>query len=198
MLSIQLSSPLLRRRNIQGGFLGAGLYPYDPERVLSKLDVVLRTLTPPEILPEVRQPWVSKTPQNAYEAGFQSEHIKTRISAHQNSSPTSMLAAMDQLTKGATAIMHQVALLRTEVSSLRTANEALSKRRRAKKARIRAGGSLTMQEASDLIDQKELDKQLKEEERQGSSRRGLACTKVRGCSRCGKTGHNVRTCQEPS
>ena len=28
-------------RNIQGGFTGAGLIPYDPERVLSKLDVQL-------------------------------------------------------------------------------------------------------------------------------------------------------------
>ena len=33
-------------RNIQGGFAGAGLMPHDPERVLSKLDVKLRTLTP--------------------------------------------------------------------------------------------------------------------------------------------------------
>lgn len=34
--------------------------------------------------------------------------IKARISAHQNSSPTSMLTAIDQITKGATAIMYQV------------------------------------------------------------------------------------------
>ncbi len=39
-----------------------------------------------------------------------------------------MLATIDQLTKSITAIMHEVALLRLEVSSLRKANEALSKR----------------------------------------------------------------------
>jgi hypothetical protein len=33
-------------RNIQGGFIGSGLVPYDPERVLSKLDIKLRTPTP--------------------------------------------------------------------------------------------------------------------------------------------------------
>ena len=44
-----------------------------------------------------------------------------------------MLAAIDQLTKGTMSVMHQVALLQSEVSSLRKANEALSKRRRAKK-----------------------------------------------------------------
>jgi len=36
----------MTERNIQGGFAGAGLMPYDPERVLSKLDIKLRTPTP--------------------------------------------------------------------------------------------------------------------------------------------------------
>jgi FtsZ-binding cell division protein ZapB len=50
-----------------------------------------------------------------------------------------MLTAVDQLTKGTMAVMHQVALLQAEVSSLRKANGALSKRRRAKKTRVRLG-----------------------------------------------------------
>ena len=50
--------------------------------------------------------------------------------------------------------MHEVALLRTEVSALRKANKGLSKRRRAKKTHIRLGGSLTVQEAQDLLNQK--------------------------------------------
>jgi len=33
--------------NVRAGFQGAGLVPYDPEAVLSKLDVQLRTPTPP-------------------------------------------------------------------------------------------------------------------------------------------------------
>ena len=33
----------MTEKNIQGGFAGAGLIPYDPERVLSKLDVQLQT-----------------------------------------------------------------------------------------------------------------------------------------------------------
>ena len=36
----------MTERNIQGGFAGSGLVPHDPERVLSKLDIKLRTLTP--------------------------------------------------------------------------------------------------------------------------------------------------------
>jgi hypothetical protein len=49
----------ITKDNMQAGFRGAGLVPHDPERVLSKLNVVLRTPTP---LPPEATPWESKTP----------------------------------------------------------------------------------------------------------------------------------------
>src|SRR6516225_12444355 len=82
----------ITERNIQGGFAGAGLVPHDPERVLSKLDVKLRTPTPPTSRPGTAQPWVFQTPHNPREADSQSTLIKTRITSHENSSPTSILA----------------------------------------------------------------------------------------------------------
>jgi hypothetical protein len=106
-----------------------------------------------------------------------------------------MIAALDQFAKGATAIMHRVALLEAETSALRKANEALSKRRRAKKTRVRLGGSLKVQDAQDLLDQKDVDEQVIKEERQSRRRGGGARTKAPRCSNCGRTGHNVRTCQ---
>ena len=51
-------------KNIQGGFAGASLVLYNPERVLSKLDIQIRTPTPPELLDSTTSPWVSKTPNN--------------------------------------------------------------------------------------------------------------------------------------
>ena len=92
--------------------------------------------------------------------------------------------------------MHQVALLRTEVSSLRKSNEALSKRKRAKRTRIQLRGSLTVREAHDLIGQKAEDKQLVDENRQGGYHTRGDRTKARCCGTCGKPGHNSRTCQE--
>jgi hypothetical protein len=38
----------MTKDNICTGFRGAGLVPHNPEAVISKLDVVLRTLTPPK------------------------------------------------------------------------------------------------------------------------------------------------------
>jgi hypothetical protein len=46
----------MTERNTQGGFTGSGLVPYDPERVLSKLDIRLRTPTPPELAGRHSQP----------------------------------------------------------------------------------------------------------------------------------------------
>jgi hypothetical protein len=65
--------------NIQGSFRGAGLVPFDPEVVISKLDVKLRNPTPP---PVNEEPWESKTPKNTLEFGSQSTLVKTRIQRH--------------------------------------------------------------------------------------------------------------------
>jgi hypothetical protein len=186
----------ITKRNIQGGFAGAGLVPYDPERVLSKLDVKLHTPTPPTSRPGTAQSWVFQTPHNPRETDSQSTLIKTRIANHQNSSPTSMLAAVDQLTKGTMAVMHQVALLRSENASLRKANEVLSKRRRAKRTRVQLGGSLTIQDAQNIVGQEAVSGEGVQEMQPSGSGAGGVRTRVRCCGVCGKPGHNARTCQE--
>ena len=140
--------------NIQSRFTEAGLVPYDLGRVISKLDVQIRTTLPPASRLGTALPWVSQTPHNPRETTSQSGLIKTRISNHQGSSPTPILATVNLLAQGTMAVIHEVALLRTEVSALRKTNKGLSKRRRAKKTRVQLGGSLTVQEAKDLLDQK--------------------------------------------
>ena len=119
--------------NIQGVFRGAGLSPLNLDHVLAQLDVKLTTPTPTGSPPLDTTPWISKTPPNIVEAAAQSTHIKTRISSRQNSSSTSILAAVDQNAKGTISFMHQVALLEAENSSLRKANKTLSRRRGANK-----------------------------------------------------------------
>jgi len=37
----------ITEKDIQGGFAGAGLVPYNPDRVISKLNIRIRTLTSP-------------------------------------------------------------------------------------------------------------------------------------------------------
>jgi hypothetical protein len=182
--------------NIQGGFRGVGLVPYDPEIVLSKLDIRLRTPTPPRPSSPTDRSWVSKTPQTAYDATSQSNFIKQRVARHQNSSPTAIYEAMDQMVKGTTTIMHQMVLLKDRVRDLEEANRTLSKRRREKKTRIRQGGSLTVRDAEEIIDSNEVEGQIKQEIQAGRGRTEQGSVTQRRCGICHKPGHNSRTCQQ--
>jgi hypothetical protein len=87
-------------------------------------------------------------------------------------------------------------LLAAEVRTLRAANEALSKRRRAKKKRIRQGGALTIEDAHNILAQDEVDKQIRRDKRSRGGRQNKGQSGARRCGNCGKTGHNARTCQE--
>lgn len=89
----------MTKSNNRGGFRDAGLVPFDPEAVISKLDVKLWTPTPGPPS-STTDPWVSQMPQNPTEAVAQSKLIKTWIAHHQGSSPTPILTAVDQLAKG--------------------------------------------------------------------------------------------------
>ena len=92
--------------------------------------------------------------------------------------------------------MHQVALLRVENASLRKANEALSKRRRAKRTRVQLGGSLAVQDAQEVLGQGAVGGEGVQETQPDGGGAGGRRTKVRCCGVCGKPGHNARTCQE--
>ena len=89
-----------------------------------------------------------------------------------------------------------MALLQSEVSSLRKANEALSKRWRAKRTRVQLGGSLAVQDAKDQLGQKAAVGEVAQEKEQDGGGAGGGRTRVRCCGVCGKPGHNARTCQE--
>jgi hypothetical protein len=87
-------------------------------------------------------------------------------------------------------------LLSAEVRTLWAANEALSKRRRAKKTCVRQGGALTVEDAQDILAQKDMDEQVQRNLRAEGGNRKERQSSGRRCGTCGKAGHNVRTCQE--
>jgi hypothetical protein len=62
-------------------------------------------------------------------------------------------------------------LLSAEVYILRVANEALSKRYRAKKTRVYQGDTLTIEDIQDIIVQKDIDEQVRRDVRTEESNR---------------------------
>jgi hypothetical protein len=183
------------KSNIRGAFRGSGLYPLDPETVISKLDVKLRTPTPPGEASQPSSPWVSKTPKTVKEAHSQSEYLTRRIIMHKSSSPESIIEAVKSNTKATLAVMHEVVLLRDQVRNLEEANKILSRRRRQKRTRLQKGGAITVQEASRVIDQIDVDTQVVAESSRSGGRGRSVGPGVRRCGVCGETGHNARTCQ---
>lgn len=66
---------------------------------------------------------------------------------------------------------------------------------RAKKTRLRQGGALIVENAHDIMAQKEVDEQIRRDKRSGEAFSKEGNLGVRRCGVCGKTGHNARTCQ---
>jgi len=100
------------------------------------------------------------------------------------------------LAKGTEILAHKLTLLSAENRALRQANEALSKRRRAKKVRVRQGGALTIEDALDILAQRDAEEEVRHDKRlEGGSQKEGQLSRRR-CGTCRKTSHNARTCQK--
>ena len=153
--------------------------------MLLRLNVVLRTLTPP---PLETTPWESKTPTSAKEVESQTLYICNRIQLHRDSPLSPILRSLDQLAKGVAKIDYANVLQRREIDSIKKAIDALTAQRSRKRKYVRTEEALTVSEVQDLIAKKEGSSS------KGSKQPAKKVRKERHCGRCSKTGHNARTC----
>jgi hypothetical protein len=158
--------------------------------------VKLQTLTPTSPLSADADPWVSQTPHNPQEALSQLTLVKSRITRYQESSPTSIFETVVVLAKDTERLAYEMTLLSAEVYILQVANEALSKRYRAKKTRVCQGGILTIEDTQDIIAQKDIDEQVRHDVRIERSNRGEDKPSKRRYETCEKASYNTRTYQE--
>ncbi len=170
--------------NIQAGFRGSGLHPFDPEAVLSQLEPVPGSPS----LPPSQESWCTKTPSNTQEVDKQATLIKKRLERHQSSSPTPIYEVLDQLAKGAQIMATSAALVQSQISALQHANEAMHIRRKRKRKVIRSDHALSVNEVQTTIDQDHVEAEVREEVPRPRKRSPT-------CSRCGQQGHTIRTCR---
>jgi hypothetical protein len=78
----------------KSGFRSTGLAPFDLGRVLSRQPLTLRTPTPPS---SSERMWAPKTPTNLKELELQRTLVKEKIHLHQDSSPTPIHEAVDEI-----------------------------------------------------------------------------------------------------
>ena len=93
-------------------------------------------------------------------------------------------------------MMHQVVLLRDEITTLQRANQAATKRRSRKKRRIQKGGNLTVAAGRELTAQKEAAEKVGGKRPQEAGGSGVSRQALARCTRCREPGHNSRTCKK--
>jgi hypothetical protein len=100
---------------IQNSFAASGLVPVDAERVISKLNIFLRTPTPASSRPSSRFSQVTpKTPRTVIQLQKQASILKDLLKQRSNSPLSPSKTMLDQITKGHYLILHNNALLAEE------------------------------------------------------------------------------------
>lgn len=141
---------------IKTSFAAAGLVPFDPERVLSKLNIRLRTPTPSgSRLSSRSSVFTPKTPATVAELLKQGASIQAFLKRRSNSPPSPSQAALNQLIKGCQIAMQNGILLEQENKELRAAN-AVQKQKRARINRhIAYEAGISVQEAQEHLQARE-------------------------------------------
>ena len=175
----------------RSGFAATGLVPFDPDRVLSKLNTQICTPTPPPA-PMLPQQWIPETPQHPEAVDLQAKSIKESLQRRMHPdtpySPTE--SAFQQLVKCAKLAMHTNTVLTEENRQLRAENQRQKRKRAIKRSFIQSGGVLTVQEGIELVETAENGSIGGEvEPRVQAQPRALG-----RCSICRSTIHNARTC----
>ena len=109
--------------------------------------------------------------------------------------PDSIIEMVLQVKKGLTLKVHSHTLLEARIASLEQVNQATSERKKRKKKRIQKGGTLSQAEAEVIVTQRDAEAQLEVERRGERVQAGASSRGIPHCRRCGKAGHNKRTCK---
>ncbi|KAJ5240603.1 uncharacterized protein N7469_002194 [Penicillium citrinum] len=186
---------------IQNSFAASGLMPVDAERVLSKLNISLRTPTPPNSRPTSRSSqFTPKTPRTVIQLQKQASMLKNLLKQRSNSPPSPSKTMLDQIIKGQCVALHNTALLAQENANLRAANEKVVKKRNRSIRQIPCEEGLTVEEGLQLVTRPDLlvEAPAVESHMQDElpiQQDQLARRAPPRCSGCREVGHRINTCK---
>jgi hypothetical protein len=174
---------------ICSGFKGAGLKPFNPEHVLSKLTFQLHTPTPAPSLVEGSVSSTFQTPQNTRQLDQKVRSLQNSLNRKQQLS-SSPITHIQYLEKAVQMAMQTQLLLEQEIKNLQAENRQQHQRKARKHAELGNNQLLNIQEGQNQVQQ--LDTQFNEqpEESTPMPRRRAP----QRCSGCGTVGHTIRNC----
>ena len=188
-----------KSETIKNSFGAAGLVPFLPDRVLSKLNICLRTPTPPPSRgSDSSRNFTPKTPFNGKDLRRQASSIKALLRTQSRSPTTPSKRALNQLIKGCQLAMHSAVILAKENKELRAENEKKKQKRTRSKRQIPAAEGLSVQEASEMIAGLVEASETPLHPPDGSTQLGLEPRPRAAprCSGCNKTGHKINRCPD--
>ena len=161
-------------------FGAASLVPFAPDRVISKLDIRLRT----------------PTPFTEKELRRQASSIKALLRTRSRSPPSPSDRALNQLVKGFRLTMQGAILLAKENKDLRAANEKQKQKRTRSRRQIPTEEGLSVQEASQLITEpvESIEAPPPPPRRSPSPALQPRARAPPKCSGCGEIGHKINRC----
>lgn len=171
---------------IQGAFRGSGLLPLDPQAVLSKLTLRYKTPTPP---PPCSSSDLQNTPQNPRQIQKHTSKIKDKVIRYHGSSPTSILDAVDKLSKGFQQSQAAITLLQAEHNNMKTIIAELQSHRAPRK-KIK----LTLGIDTDELAYRDMAQSQAQLALQMAGQIEKQPRAKPTCSKCGTQGHNSRGC----
>lgn len=182
-----------KSETIKNSFAAAGLIPYNPDQVISKLDICLRTPTPPS---SRGSEWEPKTPSNYVQLQKQASSIKALLKQRSKSPPSPLNSAIDQVLKACQVTMQSAALLEKEVSELRAANETKKRKRTRSTRQIPLEEGLSVSEAIELIQVEEpvIEAPTPRQPRPPPALLQPRTRALPKCGLCGNLGHKRNAC----
>ena len=129
-------------------FAGASLVPFNPQHVISKLNI--RLVTPLRLAShdsDSSRNFTLKTPRTVKEVKRQASSIKKLASEN----PIRLREAIDQIEKGCQLAIHSFTIARQQISELLAANAKTTRKKRRTKAQIAHDNTLLVSEAIERI-----------------------------------------------
>jgi hypothetical protein len=186
---------------VQSSFAATGIVPVSAERVLSKLNISLRTPSPPSSRPSSRSSqFTPKTPRTVAQLQKQAKMMKDLIDRRSKSPPSPLKLVVDQILKGHYQALHHTALLVKENADLRAANEKKRQKRTRSTRQIAHEGGLSIEEGLQLAQQPiqpvEADEVVSHEEVDLPNQPIQPARRAPPtCSGCGRIGHRITSCK---
>lgn len=194
-LYLQARAKTYTLSTIQSGFKATSLVPFNPDEVLSRLHIQLKTPSPVRPIIEAPSPWIPETPHNIAELDLQTKAIQGLIRYRTESPPSPTVQAVNQLIKGCQIAMQSATLLAAENRKLRAANEKVKKKRQKKKSYVGRGGVLSAREVQEAQREVVIEENARMQAVGQPNQPGLARA-PRMCSICRSLEHTARTCPE--